>query len=219
MQLVESLWIRSQLEGIPDEDLFPLVDLGSSSLEYRTRYQPFIQENVFAPLAARGGRVWHTDLKPEPGIDLVGDLLDPGFCARLAQLGARTVTAFNVLTHVTDRHAFARTALQLVPAGGYLMVTGPHRLPATEDPVDTRYRPTATEAATLFPGTEVVASTMIDGGNWRQWRADERGRSLPRTVLRMATPFYRPKQWLDVARQAPYLFRSIQTFGLVLRKR
>lgn len=198
MQLVESLWIRSQLEGIPDEDLFPLVDLGSSSLEYRTRYQPFIQENVFAPLAARGGRVWHTDLKPEPGIDLVGDLLDPGFCARLAQLGARTVTAF---------------------ACGYLMVTGPHRLPATEDPVDTRYRPTATEAATLFPGTEVVASTMIDGGNWRQWRADERGRSLPRTLLRMATPFYRPKQWLDVARQAPYLFRSIQTFGLVLRKR
>src|SRR5207237_1276028 len=86
------------------------------------------------------------------------------------------------------------------------------------DPIDTMFRPSVDEVAALFPGTHVVESAIIDSGNWRDWNAAERGRPLTRALLRLLVPFYRPRKWLELARQSPYIFKHIRSFAVVLRK-
>jgi len=44
MQVLESQWLGRQLARVPDAELFPLLDIGSSTLEYRTQqYQRLIK--------------------------------------------------------------------------------------------------------------------------------------------------------------------------------
>ena len=58
MNDLESQWLGQRLASIPDDQLFPLLNVGSSTLEFRTKTQPYIDNNIFAPLRARGGKVW-----------------------------------------------------------------------------------------------------------------------------------------------------------------
>jgi hypothetical protein len=209
----ESQWIGEQMAAVPDAELFPLLDVGSSTEEFRTKMQPHVDANVFAPLRKRGGKVWHLDQKANPGVDLVGDLADPAFQARVRALEVRSALMSNLFEHVTDRQALADLVLGIIPPGGYIFVSGPHRYPYHPDPLDTMFRPTPQEMAAYFPGTTVVNSAIIADGSWRRG-----GRSLPRTLARLLVPVYRPAQWVQRVRETPYLFKEIKAFGLVLRK-
>lgn len=218
MQVLESNWIRERLAALPDGDLFPLLDVGSSTLEFRTEVQPYIESAVFAPLRARGGTIYHADQKAAPGVDLVGDLLDPAFQERLRGLGIRSALVNNVLHHVEDAGALCRALARAVAPGGYVLVTGPNRFPRHFDPIDTLLRPSVEEVAALFPGARVEASAILDSGNWRRWNPAERGgRSFPRALARLFLPFYRPRKWVEVFWEAPYFLRSIRTFAVLLR--
>ena len=218
MNLRESLWIRERLARIPDADLFPVLDVGSSTLDYRTRVQPWIDENLFAPLRARGGKVIHADVKQAPGIDLVVDLLDPGDRARLRSLAPRAALVCNVLEHLPERGPLARAVVDLLPPGGHVVVTGPYRYPRHDDPVDTMFRPTPEEVAREFPGTRLLEGAVIDSGNWREWSPGERGRSLGRFLARMCLPLHRPAEWARLVPHVPYLFRHMKAYAAVLRK-
>jgi hypothetical protein len=216
--LVRADWIAGELGRIADGDPFPLLNVGSSTVEFRTRTQPHIDEVVFARLRRRGGQVWHADLKAAPGVDIVGDLCAPPTVSRARELGIRSALVSNVLEHVTDRDLLATAITDLIPDGGYIIVTGPHRFPPHPDPIDNGFRPEPDELIALFPGTTVVSSAIIDGGNWRQWDARERARSPGRTLVRALLPGYRRENWLDAARNVPYLVRHVMAFGVVLHK-
>jgi hypothetical protein len=218
MNLSESQWLGRQLAIISDDELFPLLNVGSSTLEFRTRTQPYIDENVFAPLRARGGKIIHLDIKRAPGVDVAGDLVDPEFSARLCVMQIRSMIVSNLLEHVTNPLEICRVLMKILPPGGYIFVTGPHQYPYHVDPIDTMFRPTIPEMHAYFPGTTLIHSAIIDSGNWRQWNSAERGRPLWRLVLRLLLPFYRPLKWWEVARQAPYIFKHITAFALVLQK-
>lgn len=219
MQLLESEWLRQRLSTIPSEDLFPLLNVGSSTYQFRTTVQPYIQRNLFAPLQARGGRVVHLDMKAAPGVDLVADLSEPSSQQRITQLGVRSAMVCNLLEHVPDPHALIKDLLKVVPAGGYIIVSGPFQYPYHPDPIDNGFRPTVEQLSALFRGTELTDNAIIDSGNWRQWAAPERGgRSLSRFLLRLALPFYRPKEWVRAVVQAPYLLKHVQAFAAVFRK-
>jgi hypothetical protein len=101
--VAEAQRLGELLGRIPEERLSPLLNLGSSTLQFRTLGQPHIDRYVFAPLRARGCEIIHTDIKCEPGVDLVGDLTDAGFLDRLRALHVRSVLVSNLLEHVTDR--------------------------------------------------------------------------------------------------------------------
>jgi hypothetical protein len=218
MNLLESQWLGERLARIPDDQLFPLLNVGSSTQEFRTVTQPYIDRNIFAPLRARGGTVYHADIKAAPGVDLVGDLLDANFLNELSRLQIRSAMISNLFEHVTIRRQICDVVMKILPAGGYVFVSGPHEYPYHADPIDTMFRPTIEEMHAHFPGTTIVDSAIIDSGNWRQWNAAERGRSLGRTLARLLVPFYRPKKWWELARQAPYLFKHVTAFAIVLRK-
>jgi hypothetical protein len=215
---LESQWLGERFANIADDALFPLLNVGSSTLEFRTQQQPYIDENIFAPLRARGGRVIHLDMKPSPGVDIVGNLLFPEFLEELKGIEIRSILVSNLFEHVTNRQEVCDALLEILPPHGYLIVSGPQDYPYHSDPIDTMFRPTIAEMHAHFPRTTIIESAIIDSGNWRQWNTQERGRPLGRTLARLLVPFYRPVGWWELARQAPYIFKHITAFGMVLRK-
>jgi hypothetical protein len=218
MNVLESKWLGERLARIPDDELFPLLNVGSSTLDFRTKVQPYIDRNIFDPLRRRCGKVYHLDIKESPGVDVAGDLLDPVFLESLSRMKVRSIMLSNLLEHVENRGELCETLLKILPVGGYLFVSGPHDYPYHADPIDTMFRPTVQEMAAHFPGTTIVDSAIIDSGNWRDWNSAERGRPLARALARLLIPFHRPGKWIELVRQTPYVFKHIKAFALVLRR-
>ncbi len=160
----EARWLGETMATLPAERLFPLLNVGSSTAQVRERDQPWIDGEIFAPMRRRGGRVIHLDMKPDAGVDLVGDLDDPVFFDSLRALGVRSVLCSNVLEHVRDPGALARRLVALTPAGGYLVVSVPRGFPYHPDPIDTRFRPDVAALAALFPSTRRVVGEEVECG-------------------------------------------------------
>jgi hypothetical protein len=215
----EAEWVGAQLGRLSDDEVSPLLNLGSSTEDFGVRQQPHIRELIFEPLRRRGTRVVNVDVKRAAGVDVVGDICEPAVAQQVREAGVRAALVSNLLEHVPDPAAMAGAVIDVIPPGGVIVVTGPRRFPYHPDPIDNRFRPDAEEAAQLFPGTTVVETATIDAGSWREWDPRERaGRSRTRPLVRSLVPFYRPANWLDAVRQLPYLVRSAQAFGVVLRK-
>lgn len=161
---VEARWLRARLAELGDDELTPLLNLGSSDLQFRTVVQPWIDREVFAPLRARGTTVVHSDLKALPGVDIAADALGPEGLERLQAVGARALLCCNMFEHVTDRAALARRCAALVPGGGVLIVTVPYSYPYHPDPIDTYYRPDPEDMSReLFPELRCVRAEVVDG--------------------------------------------------------
>jgi hypothetical protein len=160
----EAEWLGHSMVNLPAERLFPLLNVGSSTAQLREHDQPWIDREIFAPLRRRNGRVIHLDMKPDKGVDLVGDLDDPAFFASLGTLGVRSVLCSNVLEHVREPHALARKLVELVPAGGYLVISVPCGFPYHPDPIDTLFRPDVATLTELFPGTRRVMGEEVECG-------------------------------------------------------
>jgi SAM-dependent methyltransferase len=158
-----------------------LLSIGSGGAELRTT-QPWIQRVVYAPLGQRGVRVLHHELSPGPGVDVAGDLTDPGFLARLGELEIRSVMCCNVLEHVPNPGQVASALERAVAPGGYALVSVPRRYPYHPGPIDTLFRPSVDELRDLFPGLSYETGAEI------------RCESLARYILSSST------KWASVAR-------------------
>lgn len=161
MLIAEARWIGSQLQAMGPENAYPLCNIGSSTEHFRSTEQPWIDKHVFAPAREGGHKVIHVDRKQEPGVDHVGDLLDPAFCESLRGLGPRTVLCSNLLEHVTDRGVVARALTSMLQPGGRLIVTVPYHYPIHHDPIDNGFRPTVDELAAEFGGMRVVGGEIV----------------------------------------------------------
>src|SRR5262245_48357429 len=103
MNIRESEWLGQRLALLPSDQLFPLWNVGSSTEDYRTMMQPWIDQNIFAPIRKRGGKVYHLDMKQARGVDIVGDLLDREFLDRIAQMRVKSIMASSLFQYVTNR--------------------------------------------------------------------------------------------------------------------
>jgi hypothetical protein len=157
----EAVWLARRLERIPTEELSPLLSIGSGASALRAT-QPWLERSVYAPLTRRGVQVLHHELEPAPGVDVAGDLTDPGFLERLGELELRSVMCCNVLEHVPNPAGIAAGIERLVPAGGYLFVSVPRRYPYHPGPIDSLLRPSVEELRSLFPNL-----TLEDGAEIR----------------------------------------------------
>src|SRR5262249_13977403 len=55
MYIRESEWLGRRLASRPSHELFPMLNVGSSTEECRTIMQPWIDQNIFAPIRRRRG--------------------------------------------------------------------------------------------------------------------------------------------------------------------
>lgn len=219
MLIKESLWIKKQLSKIPKEKLFPILNIGSSNLEFRKKSQPYIDKNIFSPLRKKDGKIIHLDIKKSKGIDLKGNLMDPVFLKKIKEREINSIIASNLLEHVKDIEKFSKVISELLSKEGYLILTGPHRYPIHKDPIDNGFRPTPNQAAKYFNKFAIISKKTINVGNLMKLNKTERGgRSIPRYLLRLTMPIYRPKEWVGVLRKFPYIFKNIKIYALILKK-
>jgi len=137
---------------------------------------------VYEPLAGRGVQVLHHELSPGPGVDVAGDLTDPGFLARMGELEIRSVMCCNVLEHIPNPAQVASALERAVDPGAYALVSVPRHYPYHPGPIDTLFRPTVDELRNLFPGLACESGAEI------------RCESLARYVLSSST------KWTSVTR-------------------
>jgi hypothetical protein len=156
----EAAWLARRLERVPAEQLSPLLSIGSGHAELRAT-QPWLERLIYAPLAGRGVRVLHHELEPAPGVDVVGDLTDPGFLEQLGELELRSLMCCNVLEHVPSPETIAATIEGLVPSGGYVFASVPRRYPYHPGPIDTMFRPTVEQLCGLFPKLRLVEGEEV----------------------------------------------------------
>jgi SAM-dependent methyltransferase len=220
MLVEEARWLADRILSQDKSDLFPFLNLGSSTGDFREREQPHIQREIFGPLARRGGPVYHVDIKSAQGVDLVGDILDPDFVTRIrTTVVPRCVLVSNLLEHVLDPARVAESIVGLVPPGGLIVVSGPCSYPYHPDPIDNRFRPNVAEAHSLFPGTDLLEGGLIVSGTWRPWAHFNAGRlNVLLYFARLAVPFYRPKAWRRRMDSFPYVFRRASAHAVVLRR-
>lgn len=201
MRKAEAKWIGEALLRVEG----PILNLGSSTKEFREVQKPHIDERVFAPLRAKGVSVIHADIKPAPGVDMVGDVLDPAYIDKLVALGVKSILVSNLLEHVSDRQAVADACRRILPDGGVVCVTGPHQYPYHSDPFDTMYRPRPEGFAQLFRGALLEGEVIEDGS----LRGDVK--SMPRYVAqslwRILNWPRRPQAARARASALTYLFR------------
>ncbi len=136
------------------------LNIGSSTERFRTHSQPHIDQLLFSPLRRSGVKVIHCDMKPDPGVDLVGDVFDPAFQEKLRAVGAQLLICSNLLEHLADPKAFAAACASLLPPDGAALFTVPSRYPFSPNPIDTMFRPTPMQLAELFPGWTVVGAEI-----------------------------------------------------------
>jgi hypothetical protein len=212
----EAAWIAEALSGVETADLDCLLNVGASTRKFRTEDQPWIQQQLIAPLEARGVRIVHLDLKEADGVDIAADILsDEGF-RKAKAVGARSLLLCNILEHVLDPGALARRAMALVEPGGLVVVTVPRSYPYHRDPIDTLFRPTPEEVAALFPGAVIEKSAILPCGSYRE-NVRDRPWILLRPLLRFAFPFLGWEKWKRSMGKLYWLFNPYLTTCVVLR--
>src|SRR5260370_38651643 len=108
MNILESEWLGQRLASLSSDELFPMLNVGSSTEDYRTVEQPWIDANIFAPLRKRGGKKIHFDIKEARGVVIVGELIEPEFLDRLGHITVRSVTESRLFRYVTNRQGAQR---------------------------------------------------------------------------------------------------------------
>ena len=214
----EARWAGDRLASYPPSQLSPLLNVGSSTGEFREKMQPWTIRHIFAPLAERGIEIVHLDMREGPGIDIRADLLDDRDFARVAQRRYRALLCCNILEHVRDPGEFARRCSRLVRPGGVILVTVPRSYPRHGDPIDTLYRPTPEAAAALFPGTSLVAAAIIDVGESYRDLVRRRPWILLRHLARLPVPFVDFGKWRASMKKPYWLFHNYQVSAAVLRR-
>ncbi len=218
MFAAEARWVGDRLAGFSAELLSPLLNIGSSTSEFRETVQPWMHRHVFGPLVERGVEVVHLDARDGPGIDIRADLLDDCAYAGVAAGRYRALLCCNVLEHVRDPGEFARRCAALVMPGGVIVVTVPCSYPHHGDPIDTLYRPKPEEAAALFPASSVVAAEIIDVGESYLDEVRRRPWLLLRHLARAPAPFLGIEKWRRSMRKPYWLFHNYQVSAAVLRR-
>lgn len=220
MRPPEAVWIYDTLSALEPGQVSPLLHLGSSSAEYRELKKSHIERELFAPLRARGIEVVHADLAPAPGVDMVGDVFDPQFVEKLKERGFRGLICANLLEHVRDPAAVARTCMSIVGPGGHIVVSTPFSYPYHADPIDTMYRPSKIDLMKLFKGAREVRSASIADGTLLD-EIRKGNQSVPvyfiYAAYRILSGLWRPKVALSQLHRLSWLKRPFVVVCMLLQ--
>ncbi len=152
----ESLWIKNVIGEILGE-INTVADVGSSTSDFRTKIQPFIDKNIFKALREDGKIIYYIDIKKEEGVDIICDIENIDKIGRKFDL----VICSNVLEHTNNIKKIINNLKTTVNDNGYLLVTTPHHYFYHPDPIDTMYRPTNKQLEDLFPEFKPISSEII----------------------------------------------------------
>lgn len=218
MLLQEAKWIANEMHTRISE-LSPLINVGSSTLHFRTVEQPFIDKEIFKPFVQQGGKVLHLDMKEDVGVDLAGDLMNEEFRDQVKKHEIKGALCSNLLEHVENPRLVCDLLVDIVQTDGYIIITVPHRYPYHNDPIDTMFRPDVKAIEALFPARKLVNGEIvtIEGSSFAKMLLRNPS-LLAVTTLRALMPFYKFQSWKHIVAYIPKSFKPFQVTCVTLRK-
>jgi SAM-dependent methyltransferase len=218
MRIEEAAWIGERLAKL---NIAKVLELGSSTRDFRTRTHPHHDRLIHAPLRAKGIRIILSDLQPDVDIEIAGDIYSESVQGKLRQVNADAVLCCNMFEHVVDRARLASICHDVVRPGGYLVVSVPFSYPYHTDPIDTYFRPAPEEIAAMFPAYTLVDSAIVASKTFGQELAAS-SVSLPKELVRRAYrlfKFWLPRsQYVELNHRLLWLFRPYRISCVVLRR-
>jgi hypothetical protein len=218
MMRCDAEWLQGALARYGNADLSPVLNLGSSTREFREVKQPFVHELVFAPLQARGVDVIHADLKAGEGVDISGDIYDDAVFEAIRARKPKSVLCTHMLEHVVDREKLVARMLAMLPAGGLFFVTVPMSYHHHADPIDTMYRPDPEALASLFSGHEILTKAELTGGNYWDHVRKRPVTLFTRHFFRFFVPFIGMEKWKRSMRKLYWLTHPYKVSAVAGRK-
>jgi hypothetical protein len=161
MRAEEAAWVGDVLSRHDVSEISPLIELGTTSKQFREVVKPHIANNIHHPQRGRGVQIVTSDLFPNDGVDIAGDIFSQKVQDQLVAVGAKCILVCNFFEHVVDAPAFARVCDQLIPSGGLAIVTVPYSYPYHLDPIDTLFRPSPEAIVPMFPGYAVLEAKIV----------------------------------------------------------
>jgi 2-polyprenyl-3-methyl-5-hydroxy-6-metoxy-1,4-benzoquinol methylase len=155
----ESLWIKKTLNSLDDSLIHDVLDVGSSTRQFRTEIQPHIHKNVFSPLQDKGMSISYMDKKNEEGIDYVVDV--ESINAKKIGKTFDLVICCSLLEHVKNPNKVCSFLTDLTKKRGFLLVTVPNRYRYHNDPIDSGFRPSMKKLISMFPGMKIIKKKVV----------------------------------------------------------
>lgn len=216
----ESVWIvNSILECSKDFKNSVLLNVGSSTKTFREKEQPHIEKNIFSVLKINAINVTHLDIKPDEGVDLVGDLNDPSFLNIIQKKQYNLILCSNLLEHILNPENICHAIENCIIQNGYIIVTVPYVYRYHSDPIDTMFRPSPDEMKSFFPNCKMIKGEIltINDTFFKNILREKYGIIL--FIIRLLTPFYKFKRWKKFIFQSlPYLFKKYKVTCVVFKK-
>jgi SAM-dependent methyltransferase len=213
----EAKWLSAYFAQKDNDALGTVLNIGSSTADFRERIQPFVDEQIFRPLARRAVPVVHTDIKEAEGVDIVADIMNDDDLERLRSLKAKTILCSNMLEHVPSALLMSERLTTLVPPGGVLLVTVPNSYPYHPDPIDTLLRPDIEQLSGLFRQLKLLDGGIVEGPTVAQ-EFVKNPLLLPRRIARSFIPFPRFGIWISALDRWRWLFRHYRATCIALWK-
>ncbi len=185
----EARWLERLLRPWGPEQLSPLLNVGSSTREFREVTQPHTDRYLFRPLRERGIKLVHLDSRDGDGIDIRADILSDSDLPRIMAFKPKAILCCNILEHVREPERLARRCMEIVGPGGLIFVTVPKSYPHHRDPIDTMYRPAPDQLAELFHPATMLNGEIVDVGESYRGQVKRRPWILLRHILRFPFPF------------------------------
>jgi hypothetical protein len=207
-----------------------ILNLGSSTLDSRTKLQPHMEEFIFAPLRDKNVQVVHSDITFDEGVDLQGDFTDPAFIAQLKNIQFEGVMCCNLFEHLENRSLLIDALNEIIPINGLLLITVPFQYPYHLDPIDTLYRPNVSDLIKTFPNFTLISDGTIKAQrqvfkkgkirfhkNYFELLKDD-PKLFIRLIIRVLLPFYKYKMWLITYNDLKSMFKPFSATGVLLRR-
>lgn len=167
----ESIWIKNVLKETDISFVKKILDVGSSTEEFRTKTQPYIDKNIFEPLRKKNKLIYYLDQKNGDGIDLVYDIEN----VSAEEIGKNfdLVICCSLLEHVRSPAKLASLLTELVNQNGFLLVTVPKAYRYHPDPIDNMFRPSIKEVVSMFTGLQIINKATIRIRDKKKYRRSE----------------------------------------------
>ena len=161
MLINEAKWLGQNILKYKDEDIFPVLNIGSSDSDFRDKKQPWINKYIFNKLILLNKEILHLDCFVSKGIDIIDDINSLSFQKNIRQMLVKSVLCSSLLEHVENKEKICSLISEILPKNGYLFVSCPYSYPYHPSPIDTMFRPDISELKKYFPEFDIISSSII----------------------------------------------------------
>jgi len=226
MKVEESIWISKKILKF-SKPKQKLLNIGSSTKEFRNKIQAHISRNIFVPIGKYGIKVTHTDIQDAEGVDLVGNLLDEEFIKILEKEKFDFILCSNLLEHLDDINPICNIIERILKKNGYAIITVPYNYPYHLDPIDNMFRPTVKELSKKFKNLEIIDGEILNASSYNTklgkleknyfQKLINNPKMLALIFLRSLVPFYKYSVWKKTMFGVKRLFKPFSVTCIILK--